>query len=192
MSRDTRDDLLEPQHGTLVSLDGTLAAVAIGSQVGYSKSYLQGFYYQRLGNPRLVFAGGARLGLADPYTVIAIVSDNEGNSVPVKGLPASERFFAGGDTTVRGYALDTVGTPATISPEGFPIGGNATVILNAELRAPVWRDVGAAFFVDAGNVWRARVEPRSHAAAGRGWLRPPVSIADRTDPPRSGVQARSP
>ena len=66
VSRDSRDDLLEPQHGTLVSLDGTLAARAIGSQVGYSKSYLQGFYYHRLGHPRLVFAGGARLGLADP------------------------------------------------------------------------------------------------------------------------------
>ena len=26
------------------------------------------------------------------------------------------------------------------------------MILNAELRAPVWRDVGAAVFVDAGNV----------------------------------------
>ena len=28
-------------------------------------------------------------------------------------LPASERFFAGGDTTVRGFALDQLGTPAT-------------------------------------------------------------------------------
>jgi hypothetical protein len=35
-------------------------------------------------------------------------------------LPEAERF-AGGDTTVRGFALDTLGTPATIS-EGFPIG----------------------------------------------------------------------
>jgi outer membrane protein assembly complex protein YaeT len=153
VSRDSRDDLLEPQHGTLVSLDGTLAARAIGSQVGYSKGYLQGFYYHSLGHPRLVFAGGARVGLANPFTVIATVTGPDGNVVPVKDLPASERFFAGGDTTVRGYALDTVGAPATISPEGFPIGGNATVILNAELRAPVWRDVGAAFFLDAGNVW---------------------------------------
>ena len=119
LSRDTRDDLLEPQHGTLVSLDGTVAVRALGSQVGYTKSYLQGFYYRRLGHPRLVFAGGASFGLAYPYTVIAIVTDNEGHSVPVKDLPASERFFAGGDTAIRGYALDTVGAPATISPNGF-------------------------------------------------------------------------
>ncbi len=28
----------------------------------------------------------------------------------IDDLPASERFFAGGDTTIRGFALDTVGT----------------------------------------------------------------------------------
>ena len=29
-------------------------------------------------------------------------------------LPASERFFAGGDTTVRGFPLDSLGTPETL------------------------------------------------------------------------------
>jgi outer membrane protein insertion porin family len=153
VSRDTRDDLLEPQRGTFLSVDGTLAARAIGSQVGYTKTYLQGFWYRRLGHPRLVFAGGARLGLANPFTAITEVVDASGNVRLVKELPASERFFAGGDTTIRGYALDTVGAPGTISPEGFPLGGNATIILNAELRTPVWRDVGAAFFIDGGNVF---------------------------------------
>jgi len=161
LARDSRDDLLEPQHGTFVSVDGTIAARVIGSQVGYTKSYFQGFFYHRLGQPHLVFAGGARLGLANPFTSITEQqTDAEGNpiTVTVKQLPASERFFAGGDTTIRGYALDTVGAPATISPERFPIGGNATVILNAELRAPVWRDVGAAFFVDAGNVFASTTD----------------------------------
>ena len=71
----------------------------------------------------------------------------------IEDLPASERFFAGGDTTIRGFALDTVGTPPTISENGFPLGGNAVVIMNAELRVPVWREFGAAFFVDGGNVF---------------------------------------
>jgi outer membrane protein insertion porin family len=71
----------------------------------------------------------------------------------VEELPASERFFAGGDTTIRGFALDTVGTPATISTNGFPRGGNAVLILNTELRLPVWREVGAALFADGGNVF---------------------------------------
>ena len=94
------------------------------------------------------------------------MTDDEGDDTRRRStdLPASERFFAGGDTTIRGFALDTVGTPATISPEGFSDRRQREVILNAELRVPVWRDVGAAFFVDGGNVFGARVEPRSDAS----------------------------
>jgi len=68
-------------------------------------------------------------------------------------LPASERFFAGGDTTVRGFSQDQLGTPETLDTNGVPLGGNAVVVLNAELRIPVWHDIGAVTFVDAGNVF---------------------------------------
>ena len=33
-------------------------------------------------------------------------------------------------------------------------GGNALTVFNAELRAPIWRDLGGVVFVDAGNVFR--------------------------------------
>jgi outer membrane protein insertion porin family len=72
----------------------------------------------------------------------------------VEDLPASERFFAGGDTSIRGFALDTVGTAGTISANGFPRGGNAVMIFNGELRVPVWREFGAALFLDAGSVFQ--------------------------------------
>ena len=42
-------------------------------------------------------------------------------------LPASERFFAGGDTTVRGFSQDQLGTPETLDANGVPLGGNAVV-----------------------------------------------------------------
>jgi outer membrane translocation and assembly module TamA len=72
-------------------------------------------------------------------------------------LPASERFFAGGDTTVRGFSLDRLGTPATISSTGFPTGGNGLVVLNAEMRVALVGGLGAVGFLDAGNVFlRAR------------------------------------
>ena len=77
----------------------------------------------------------------------------EGDPIVVEDLPASERFFAGGDTTIRGFALDTVGAPKTISPRGFPRGGNAVLVMNAELRIPVWKELGAALFSDGGNVF---------------------------------------
>ena len=85
--------------------------------------------------------------------------DEAGNPIPgeiqiLEDLPASERFFAGGDTTIRGFALDSVGSPETITANGFPTGGNAVLIMNGELRAAVWRDLGAAVFIDGGNVFR--------------------------------------
>ena len=162
--RDTRDDPLGPTKGALLGVDADLAARAIGSEVGFAKVFTQGFIYRRLpGRRGVVFAGGARVGLADGFDRGVVQTDDEGNPVIgpdgqpileiVSDLPASERFFAGGDTTVRGYALDRLGTAETIDRNGFPKGGNAVIILNGELRVPVWRDIGVVGFVDAGNVF---------------------------------------
>ena len=71
----------------------------------------------------------------------------------MRNLPASERFFAGGDTTVRGFALDQLGAPDTIDRDGFPIGGGGLVILNAEVRVPVRGGLGVVGFIDSGNVF---------------------------------------
>ena len=64
------------------------------------------------------------------------------------------------------YALDRLGTPATIDRNGFPVGGNAVIVLNGELRVPVWKDVGVVGFVDAGNVW-SRVGDFAFGEIGR-------------------------
>jgi outer membrane protein assembly factor BamA len=148
--RDTRDDVVEPTSGTFFSGESSLAARALGGQVGFIKTYLQGIWYRRVpGAPSIVFATRTSLGLADGFQQETL-SDPD---LPIEDLPASERFFAGGDTTIRGFALDTVGVDETISPRGFPRGGNATLILNGELRTPVWKDIRAAVFVDGGNVF---------------------------------------
>jgi outer membrane protein insertion porin family len=162
--RDTRDDALAPSRGELLGVDGDLAARAIGSEVGFIKLFTQGFLYRRLpGRRGVIFAAGARLGIATGFDRPVAEVDANGNPVlgadgepivqVVSDLPASERFFAGGDTSVRGYALDRLGTPATIDRNGFPVGGNAVIVLNSELRIPVWKDIGVVGFVDAGNVW---------------------------------------
>jgi outer membrane protein insertion porin family len=162
--RDTRDDLLAPTRGALMGWDNDLAARAIGSEVGFVKSFAQGFFYRRLpGRRATVFAFGGRLGLASGFDREVVSLDEAGNPVPgpdgqpvvevVSDLPASERFFAGGDTSVRGYALDRLGTPETIDRSGFPRGGNAVMILNAELRVPLVGGLGAVGFMDAGNVF---------------------------------------
>jgi outer membrane protein assembly factor BamA len=161
LSRDTRDDLLDPERGTFVSAEGTLAARTLGGQVGFIKSYLQGFWFRRLPvQRRVVFASRVALGLANGFPRTVTATDIEGQPITltVEDLPASERFFAGGDTTIRGFALDSVGAPNTISATGFPRGGNALLVVNGELRVPVWKDFGAAVFVDGGNVFDRTTE----------------------------------
>ena len=163
--RDNRDDPLAPTRGALLGWDNDVAARAIGSEVGFLKTFAQGFVYRRLpGRKATVFAAGARLGLARGFAREVPLVDEDGEPVlgpdgqptiqVVTDLPASERFFAGGDTSVRGYALDRLGIPLqTIDANGFPTGGHAVFVLNAELRVPVVGGLGAVGFMDVGQVF---------------------------------------
>src|SRR6185503_8809667 len=156
--RDSRDprEALDPTHGTQVIGTADLAARAIGSEVGFIKTYLQGFYYHQLPmQRRVVLALGARVGLAHGFNR-EFTGGTPGlpTGGTINGLPASERFFAGGDTSVRGFALDRLGNEQTISPTtGFPTGGNSVVVLNSELRAHLFGAFHGIGFVDAGNVF---------------------------------------
>ena len=159
ISRDTRDDVVEPTAGTWLSGEASAAVRFLGGEVGFLKTYFQGSWFKRLPGERgIVFATRATVGLADGLPREAQPTDEEGRPIEgppivIEDLPASERFFAGGDTTIRGFAVDSVGTPETLTPRGFPRGGNGLLILNAELRIPVWKDFGAALFSDGGNVF---------------------------------------
>ncbi len=173
--RDTRDDPFGPLKGQYLSANGQLAARPIGSEVGFVKSFFTAQAFRTLPRTReIVFASSARVGVASGF-----------GSEPLKDLPASERFFAGGDTTVRAFALDQLGVrhvPAesdvdTIDSGGFPLGGNGLVIFNAEVRVPVRGGLGLVGFADAGNVFKRA----SDVAFGA--LRPAVGV---------GVRYRSP
>jgi outer membrane protein insertion porin family len=162
--RDSRSDLADADTGSLLVATTDVAARAVGSEVGFVKTYLQAFSYHRLPSARrMVLAIGARLGAAQGFTREVTRLDADGNPVlgpdgqpiveVVKDLPASDRFFAGGDTTVRGFSLDRLGTPETINESGFPTGGNGLIVLNAELRVNVIGAADAVVFTDAGNVF---------------------------------------
>jgi outer membrane protein insertion porin family len=170
--RDSRDDVLDPQRGSVIGLDTSVAAKIYGSEVGFVKSFAQGFIYRRLPGRGFVLAAGARIGVAvgfkqDVPPPIEIASRERASgrlsravdaaetllATEIRDLPASERFFAGGDTTVRGFALDRLGTAETLDSDGFPQGGNGMAIFNLEARAPYWKNLQFVWFVDAGNVF---------------------------------------
>lgn len=162
--RDTRDDLTDPFKGLFLSANGQIAARRIGSEVGLAKTYLTAQTFRPVPRTRrVVLAASVRLGMSSGFPRTVPKTDDFGNQefgpggtplvVTVRDLPASERFFAGGDTTVRGFALDQLGAPDTIDRDGFPIGGGGLVILNAEVRVPVRGGLGVVGFIDSGNVF---------------------------------------
>ena len=145
--RDSRDDPLDASSGSLFIFTTDLAARLLGSEVGFVKTLAQGFFYRQLPAPRrLVLALGARVGAAHGF--LRVVDD-----LVVQDLPASERFFAGGDTSVRGFSLDRLGDERTITTTGFPTGGNGVVVLNSELRFNLTTKLQTIGFLDAGNVF---------------------------------------
>ena len=161
--RDTRDDLADTTKGTLVTVTSDLAARVVGSEVGFVKTYVESFAFHRLPTMRrTILALGARVGAANGFPREVTQTDSSGppdlgaDGHPrveiTDALPISNRFFAGGDTTVRGFALDRLGDETTISPSGFPLGGNGVIILNGEMRVAVTGPLQAVGFLDAGNV----------------------------------------
>ena len=69
---------------------------------------------------------------------------------PSAAVPISEGSFLGGSTTLRGWGRYEV---APLTPDGLPVGGRAKLDMSTEWRMRLRGSLGAALFVDAGNVW---------------------------------------
>jgi outer membrane protein assembly complex protein YaeT len=140
LAYDSRDSFFNPTRGRFASGTFECGARFLGSDFGYARFLGQAYFYLRLA-PRLLFASAVRLGLEKGFGL---------------SLPVDLRFFTGGGSTVRGYGYHEIGPrdPAT----GAFVGGEALLVLNEELRFPVYKLIGAAVFLDLGNVYRSASE----------------------------------
>ena len=156
---DTRDNKFDPTQGMQTIGSFYFAAKALGGNEQFIKLSLEHNRYYAL--PRFrdtVYSLSGRVGLASPF----------GGQTT---LPISERFFAGGSRDLRGFGFEEAG-PTILVPQRdtagniirnddgtpklmlSPLGGNAVLVINNELRFPIWRDLGGAVFSDTGNVFQ--------------------------------------
>lgn len=133
--RDSRDDPVLTRRGTIFSISGQLFSQPLLSEASFVKAAASFTWVHTFGNGSS-FATGARLGWAKPY----------GSS---EHVPLPERFFAGGDSTLRGFPRDGVEPVG----EGDLVGGEAVLLLNQEYRFPLWRTLKGVVFYDAGNLY---------------------------------------
>ncbi|MFZ2053303.1 MAG: outer membrane protein assembly factor BamA [Candidatus Aminicenantales bacterium] len=163
VSANTRDDIMNPSHGTFFSQSLDYAAPALGSEVRFLRYFGQYFFIRKVTGP-VSYALGLRLGLGKGFG---------------RDLPLSERFFAGGGTSIRGFAYNEVGPK---SPESrVPLGGDALFILNQELRCDIYKKLSGVVFLDVGNVYaRAEdlnpIETRETAGVGLRLMTPVVLL----------------
>lgn len=135
---DTRDDPTDTTRGLFASSTLEFAPEEVGSDIRFVRQVQQAYYFRPWRN--VVFASAARLG-----TVVPLGGQD---------LIPSERFFAGGSRTVRGVPEGALG-PRDVF--GDAAGGRLMIVLNQEVRVPVYRWLRGIAFVDAGNVFaRAR------------------------------------
>src|SRR5713226_137943 len=164
--RDSRDNPADASKGSFNSADLGDADTGFGSSASFLRFFFQNSTYYPI-KRRFSFARSTRLGLLVPYrdTVsLAFPAPTPGQCVAGTApsgptptiIPLPERFFAGGGTSLRGFALNQAG-PRDVCT-GFPVGGQAMLILNQEFRFPmrlpfVGTSLGGAIFYDGGNVY---------------------------------------
>ncbi len=89
-------------------------------------------------------------------------------------VPVSEKFFLGGETTVRGYA------PFHIGPlvDGEPIGGITSALVSFEYNQEIFRMLDVFVFVDAGSVSQKEFQITKLRASVGGGIR--LELMNRT------------
>ena len=154
--RDTRDNPAEATKGWFNTADFGIADTAIGSSASFLRFIYQNSSYHPI-KRRFSFARSIRVGILEPYRDTVSLSFPTLTTTPLpRVIPLPERFFGGGGTSLRGFALNQAGPRDAAT--GFPVGGQALLVLNQEFRFPmrlpfVGTRLGGTLFYDGGNVY---------------------------------------
>lgn len=139
---DFSDNPLDPSRGWRISADIQPTAVSGDGSFFFLRATAQGTVYVPVEDGgRTIVAGRVRVGS---------ITGASGND-----LPSDRRFYSGGGGSVRGFDYQGVGPQFE---DGTPVGGSSLFEASLEARRRnIWRDLGAAVFVDAGSVGNGRI-----------------------------------
>jgi len=134
LTRDTRDNYLFPSKGSLTEINYSAAVPVLGGNEKFNKIILshQHFFKDRWLDTGLILSVKGVFGMVEPYGG--------------KRVPLDERFFVGGDFTVRGYKYGYAGP---LDPNtNDPVGAKREVIFSIEANYPLYKNIlyGAVFY----------------------------------------------
>ncbi len=160
----------DPTRGMFLTAEYNVSLPILGANIGFNKFQVlfKNFYtVKKLKNT--TFAGQFIFGAANVFAKGQRFSSAQFPDLDGI-LPISERFFAGGSTSIRGFEFESAGPRVVVVPEGFfrnsqgeqvflnpftiPFGGNGLAIVNLEARIPLTKQIRAVPFYDGGNVFR--------------------------------------
>jgi translocation and assembly module TamA len=149
---DNRDDKLDPHKGFNAALKIAPFFDVLGESDPFFKAEFNGSTYWALADkPDLVLALRGGVG--------SIMGSGTFD------IPSTERFFAGGGGSVRGFGYQEVGPK---DDDGNPIGGRSRVTGTAELRFKITEKYGGVTFVDAGSVSESAMPDLDNLSVGAG------------------------
>jgi outer membrane protein assembly complex protein YaeT len=132
---DNRNDLFFPTKGQRSFFSAEYADSFLGSEITLTR-----------------LTGGIRYFFSLTGSTVLGLRYRTGLIVPGKDdfiLPISERFFNGGENTVRSFKQSELGPK---DEDGNPVGGLAYNVFNIELRQRLIGNLTGSLFIDIGNV----------------------------------------
>ncbi len=136
--QDRRDNPTDSHRGVYNTVDLGLSVPQFGSMTDFARLVLRNSTYHQIGKD-VVLARTLQFGYTQRTGGLA-------------EIPFAERFFSGGAASHRAFPDNQAG-PRDLTT-GFPLGGNALLFHQTELRFPLFGDnVGGVLFHDMGNVY---------------------------------------
>ncbi|HSG10515.1 MAG TPA: autotransporter assembly complex family protein [Gammaproteobacteria bacterium] len=126
------DDRIYSSRGMRLQLSVRGASEALLSSTTFVQTQLQAKFIQKVFSAsRIILRGDAGISYVPDF----------------RELPSSQRFFAGGDQSVRGYDYESL---APTDANGVILGGRNLLVGSAEYEHPIKGKWSAALFVDTG------------------------------------------